>query len=382
MNGLNIFQPIAQGMQIGMQREQQEMQNLERQRQHEQQKQMQGLLQAGDVKGAAAINPQLAAQFQSVVGDIDKSRLQDMGVKLSFISQLPDGKMIEAVTELADPEGDFISRGFAELDTSDPDDVRANVFAATNAFQQMGLMQPLSALGPKTTDDIRNIKEYKRLVDSGQKKEAMLFAKGAGMTEPNEKLKAYNKEVGAQNAKMFGDIKSAGKAAGSNLRTLELMEQLSDDAFDGTFAGARLSISKLANQLGMDIEGVPESELFEALANNLTIGKVGQLSGALSDKDIAFLQATVPQLNQTKEGRKQLIGIMKDLAKLEQDYAREAQRFSKGRQFDPLEFEEYMVKKRQGEDRLSQYYEQEQLGPYNPSQQQQTIQVGKYQVSY
>ena len=90
-----------------------------------------------------------------------------------------------------------------------------------------------------------------------------------------------------------------------------------------------MQIAKVGNQLGIDIEGLPESEQFEALSNELVLEKSQQMSGALSNADMDFLLNTVPRLSNTKEGRAQMLNFAKRLQQREINYAKAAQQFRK-----------------------------------------------------
>lgn len=83
-----------------------------------------------------------------------------------------------------------------------------------------------------------------------------------------------------------------------------------------------MRLQSYAQALGMDIkEGdLSHKQLFGALANRLTLQARGSdLPGSMSEKDVQFLQAMVPQLAQTTEGNRLIIEmlIMVDQRKLD-----------------------------------------------------------------
>lgn len=184
-------------------------------------------------------------------------------------------------------------------------------------------------------------------------KKQPLVSIGKGQSKEQE-------EVGKYRGQAFNQILKQSKDASKTIATLNTMDKLADKALSGSLADTKLMIGKFAKMLGADVEGLTESEAFISMANSLTLDKAGQLSGALSDKDIAFLQATVPQLSQTKEGRKKVIGMLKDVAKIEREMARKAQQFKKQNKgsFDPVEFEEWVKEQRGEKDVLSDYFEE------------------------
>ncbi len=134
-------------------------------------------------------------------------------------------------------------------------------------------------------------------------------------------------------------ITKESRAARSTLTTLDQMSKLEPKAFEN-FAGVKSFTSKLANQIGIDVEGLSESEAFEAVATGVVLDKAQQMAGALSNADMVFLQNSAPSLSQTSEGRKMLIDFGKKLAQRQIDYAQEAAKFrSKNGYFDLTQFE-------------------------------------------
>jgi len=176
----------------------------------------------------------------------------------------------------------------------------------------------------------------------------------------------YEKEVGKGQAKSYLSLQDMGSSARRQLPTINQLANLSDEAISGSAPQAQKAIMRAAETIGLDVNGLAETEAFEALSNRLTLDKAQSLSGALSDKDIDFLQSTVPTLGQSKEGRKKLIGIMRDMAQLEIDYAKAASEYMrdrKGQVFDENEFAEwYAQNKRGNKDSLSKYYQSESNG--------------------
>lgn len=182
--------------------------------------------------------------------------------------------------------------------------------------------------------------------------------KATPMVQVGAGEKSEAAESGKIRAKNFSAVQTAGSQARKQKRTLNILKSLNDKAFEGRFADAELFAKGVANAIGFDVEGLPETEIFNALANDLMLGKTSQLSGALSDKDIDFLKSTVPQLNQMTEGRRMLINIMSDLADLEIDYARKAAEYKKKNNgtFDQLGFEDYVAEQYGNKNQLSKYF--------------------------
>ncbi len=150
----------------------------------------------------------------------------------------------------------------------------------------------------------------------------------------------FDKELGKQNAKAFMDITSTGKQLRSEENKINRLMSLNDKAYEGAGAGAKVLFGQIAKTVGVDVEGLPESEAFRAVSNELVLDKSQQMSGALSEGDMAFLRDTVPNLNNTKEGRKQVFDYSKSLIKRQKEYIKQANEFRrKNKYFDQGEFD-------------------------------------------
>jgi len=156
------------------------------------------------------------------------------------------------------------------------------------------------------------------------------------------------KTIAKAEGDLYNEIQKSGFQSRKSDATLSRLEKLSDKAFDGATAGAYKGAAKLAESIGIDVEGLTETELFTALSNDLVLGQTALLTGVLTDKDMAFLEQTVPQLSQTKEGRKQLIGIMKDVNEANREKAQLAKDFRKLNDgyFDSAAFDEFMANRK------------------------------------
>lgn len=151
-------------------------------------------------------------------------------------------------------------------------------------------------------------------------------------------------EIAKLSAKDYQTMIGRAAAANKEIATIGTLEKLSEKAFSGTGAGALLSAAKVLNKFGIETKGLKESEVYEKLANTLVLDKSQQMSGALSNADMTFLQNTVPTLDTSKEGRKLTFDISRRLAEREKEVAKlatEYRRENKGA-FDMGEFQLYL----------------------------------------
>ena len=152
-------------------------------------------------------------------------------------------------------------------------------------------------------------------------------------------------------------VKDAASAR-QNDNTLNRLDKLNEVAFSGIAAPAYKVAARLGDAIGIETEGLTETELFDSLSNQLVLGQTSKLTGVLTDKDMDLLASTVPQLSQTKEGRKQLISIMKEINGATKDKARLAAKFRKENdgQFDDMAFQEWLSEQPK-EDRIAKIIE-------------------------
>jgi len=103
-------------------------------------------------------------------------------------------------------------------------------------------------------------------------------------------------------------------SARNQQQTLAQMLPLVGQTTTGFGANQILAAKKLIEQLGGNPQGVAEAETFNALSNQLALrlrnpeSGMG-LTGNTSDRDVQFLKASVPGLQQTEKGNRRLIEI-------------------------------------------------------------------------
>lgn len=204
----------------------------------------------------------------------------------------------------------------AELDQSKlPDAVKQYVYAKAQGYQGtlMDFKKEVAAAGKTDVNILPGEKEY-------DKQSAKEFA------EMNRKL-----IDGAQSARM-------------KVSVLTRMGDLLNDPNLYTGAGGEkvLSAKRLAKAVGVDVGDLSSGEAMRAIGNQFALelrnpaGGAG-MPGALSDKDREFLQASVPGLEQSREGNAKIIDYMKrvaqrsiDVERLRQDYVKENGRLNEG----------------------------------------------------
>lgn len=151
---------------------------------------------------------------------------------------------------------------------------------------------------------------------------------GGGLPQSNT---AYNKAYDENKAKdlveVENTIRKAGMQAPSTLGKLQEMERLVGDFEGGRLTGMAMTAASVGNSLGIPIDPkLGDKQAAEALFNEFALklknaGGTNQMPGALSDRDLSFLQATAPQLTQSAAGRRQIIESYRKLAQRDQQVA-------------------------------------------------------------
>lgn len=181
---------------------------------------------------------------------------------------------------------------------------------------------------------------------------------------------AEAKEIGKFFGQQYGEIQKSGGDASKQLKDAITLERLGEKAFAGSLAGVKRQMAKVADALGIEVEGLTETEAYQALSNTLTANATGQLQGALSEKELDFIQQSVPQLTQSKAGRKLINDIIKagaeekkQRAKAARKYRSEVGRFDGG--FEDWYSENYTPKGQDLFERAEEF-----LQPVEPAQPQ------------
>lgn len=111
-------------------------------------------------------------------------------------------------------------------------------------------------------------------------------------------------------------VQDANTAEGQ-LQTLEAMNQLLDQGIQtGRIEELTMPLRELGASFGVgDVERLNQQQLFQALSNRMALeARQLGLVGQMSDRDVQFLQAMVPQLRNTPEGNRRLIQTMRRIA--------------------------------------------------------------------
>lgn len=156
--------------------------------------------------------------------------------------------------------------------------------------------------------------------------------------------KAYDSAMGKELADMnVGIIKGAANARTGIANLDRLNQSLSDpNVYQGTGGERILQLKRLAKSAGIDVDGVGDGEVAQAITNQLALqarnpsGGAG-MPGAMSDMDREYLKAMQPGIERTPEGNRMIIDVNRklhqraiDVEQLRQNYIRKNKRLDEG----------------------------------------------------
>jgi hypothetical protein len=129
---------------------------------------------------------------------------------------------------------------------------------------------------------------------------------------------AQQEEVSKAFGKQYSDVQSQRVSAIRSMDTYGRLGQLLGSFDTGKLTPIGMSVSGALSSLGVNVDPkLGAKQAFEAVANELTLGKIGaggMPSNNFSDADRAFLQRTIPNLATTKDGNAKIIEYAKNVA--------------------------------------------------------------------
>jgi len=100
-------------------------------------------------------------------------------------------------------------------------------------------------------------------------------------------------EISKNKTDLAAEIEKGAFTASDRITLAQNLRTLLPKAFVGVGSDVVLQGGRVAEAFGIDVKGVAPSQIVDTILNEMTIGKAGELKGALSDKDREFLKATI-----------------------------------------------------------------------------------------
>lgn len=339
-NTVQGFQGLESNrMQLGQQRQQQQLQDRTQE--------LMPLVKSGDYDATielSTINPQIAESVTKAKASMKEGQEAQIANWLAGYQTAPDKEAYLA----EDLPGVDIDDNFRGMDPEQRDSLTKIVGA-----QVMPKTMFEATFGGQSAPSYQSVQYDSEGNPFGLNKDTGKFEQiGGGFVKgksgpqtvvnniTGKPQSEFDKETQKINARAYSDINKTNNSIRAEENKIKQLQRLNEKAFSGPLANEKLSAAKLAGKFGIDVDGLPESEAFRAVSNELVLDKSQQMSGALSEGDMAFLQNTVPNLGNSKEGRASVFDYSQKLIDRQKEYAKQARKFTKEKgYFDLGEFE-------------------------------------------
>jgi hypothetical protein len=151
-------------------------------------------------------------------------------------------------------------------------------------------------------------------------------ALGVGQSPADE---AYSTESAKTAAASYKTITDTGSQANAKIARYKQIDRLLGDFEGGKLSPMGLDIASAANSLGFKMDAKTSNvQAANAIGQQLVLDLAGgSLGTGFSNADRSFLEATVPSLQQSSGGRRQIIGIGIATAQRQQDIAKKARQW-------------------------------------------------------
>ena len=289
----------------------------------------------GAIAGAFGIeDPQLKliSARNSVFQQIDQSNPESILQGIKMLSQMGDqqgamalaeyyrkaqSEMAQTQQRLAAGEASLASKQASlaaasrERFQADPEKVRlAKAVAATKgvegspeyitAYNESLEKQMTPAEKPETKTTIQKLQEYAATLPPGspllaQVQEAIKAegsSKGTKL-EVNVPAAQQAKAISKNKTDLAAQVETDAYGATDRVTLARNLKSLLPTAFTGVDSNVKLQASRVAEVFGINIQGVPDSQIIDTILGEMTIGAASKLKGALSDKDVKFLKETI-----------------------------------------------------------------------------------------
>jgi hypothetical protein len=137
--------------------------------------------------------------------------------------------------------------------------------------------------------------------------------KGGGVNITTGEGSPFGVALGKKQAEDFDSLVKASRTANDSLNTMQnLFALLDTENFkSGGLTNALLPLRSLAVSFGVasseEVDAVANLEAFQAMSQKIVLAALEQLKGALSEKELFFIQELSPGLNKTPEGNRLLL---------------------------------------------------------------------------
>ena len=241
------------------------------------------------IAGGNLSDPALMGEVGSLFGP-------EAAMQLALSNREYDFGVQQAEREAMEPDTE-IGRLYAEMDTLAPDDPRRQAYTDR--------INVLSTRPPGTSVTVN--------------------------MPPMES--AFNEAYGREQGQMLAEMVANANGAAQGLVVLDQMEQILGMTAQDYFEPAKAELAAIAQGFGMDptelgLDGPANAQTMAAAVAQLTLAQADAMSGVLSDRDMAFLQSSVPQLGNDPQANAQILANLRERLNATIDRAADAERYA------------------------------------------------------
>lgn len=155
------------------------------------------------------------------------------------------------------------------------------------------------------------------------------------------------KSLGKARAESFVTLSKAGSAARGKLQQLDAIESLVGNVETSPLTPIGMKAAGYGAAVGLTLDPtLPQKQAADTIVKKMALDARSTadgagMPGAMSDADREFLLNSVPNLTQTREGRRAVVTVTRRLAKRQQEYATLANQYRKERGTFDEGFEDY-----------------------------------------
>jgi hypothetical protein len=267
----------------------------------------------------------LISARQSVIGQLDQTDPASLLKGAQMLTQMGDQQGAFALADYARKaqvqiaeRQQRLAMGQASLMAAsrervqaDPEKVRlARAVAATKgeegspeyvtAYNESLEKQMTPVDKPEAKPNIQKLQEYAATLQPGSpllaQVQAAIKAESEGRgtkLEVNVPAAQQAKAISKNKTDLAAQVETDAYGATDRVTLARNLKSLLPTAFTGVDSNVKLQASRVAEVFGINIQGVPDSQIIDTILGEMTIGAASKLKGALSDKDVKFLKETI-----------------------------------------------------------------------------------------
>lgn len=193
-------------------------------------------------------------------------------------------------------------------------------------------------IAPESSADIQAYNLYKRqggtagILDFMKQKAEAGASKTSVNTTVQSGEKEFDKAVGKDYGETFVGLNKSSRDSVGAINNLNIMERLTHDP--NFYSGTGGEVATRLKQAGVSTGFLPEgaasaNELFQKVSQKSVVDNLGSLGSGVSNADRSFIQGTVPNIANTPDGNRQIIGLSRSVEQRKQEVAKMARDYAK-----------------------------------------------------